>query len=322
MDEMMMLIEAEPSPTFVETPQIAQIAERAQSYLQCGFPIHFSGPSGVGKTTLALHVAARWGRPIALLFGDEQQSSSDLVGGMSGYRRHYLMDNFIRSVLKTEDEVTQRWTDSRVTRACQQGLTLVYDEFTRSRPEANNMLLSVLEEGVLAMPAIRGGAGYVEVHPSFRAIFTSNPKEYAGVHATQDALYDRLVTLTMDYYDQDTEVAIVQAKTGLGAEEAGCVVRLVREMRDKAGSAPSLRAGIVIGRMLRLHDTRADAGNGLFRQICIDVLASSNGRAESKAILEKALKRCRWKKGSGIETAAVQTAAVQTAAQEGNGNGT
>ncbi|PJB62407.1 MAG: hypothetical protein CO096_25630, partial [Armatimonadetes bacterium CG_4_9_14_3_um_filter_66_14] len=146
--------------------------------------------------------------------------------------------------------------------------------------------------------------------------------EYAGVHATQDALYDRLVTLTMDYYDQDTEVAIVQAKTGLGAEEAGCVVRLVREMRDKAGSAPSLRAGIVIGRMLRLHDTRADAGNGLFRQICIDVLASSNGRAESKAILEKALKRCRWKKGSGIETAAVQTAAVQTAAQEGNGNGT
>jgi len=37
------------------------------------------------------------------------------------------------------------WVDNRLTTACANGNTLIYDEFNRSRPEANNALLSVLE---------------------------------------------------------------------------------------------------------------------------------------------------------------------------------
>jgi hypothetical protein len=45
-----------------------------------------------------------------------------------------------------------------------------------------------------------GGDGYLEVHPSFRAIFTSNPQEYAGVHRSQDALSTQHPVLDQNFY--------------------------------------------------------------------------------------------------------------------------
>ena len=48
-------------PDFVETPYVAQVSERAVGYVRAGFPVHFRGPSGVGKTTMALHVAHQLG---------------------------------------------------------------------------------------------------------------------------------------------------------------------------------------------------------------------------------------------------------------------
>jgi hypothetical protein len=42
--------------------------------------------------------------------------------------------------VKTEEDVQQRWVDARLTLACREGFTLIYDEFNRSRPEANNAL--------------------------------------------------------------------------------------------------------------------------------------------------------------------------------------
>ena len=55
-------------------------------YLQAGYPIHLSGPAGTGKTTLAMHMAAQLRRPVALIHGDDEYGSSDLVGGQLGYR--------------------------------------------------------------------------------------------------------------------------------------------------------------------------------------------------------------------------------------------
>ena len=61
----------------------------------------------------------------------------------------------------------------------------------------------------------RGGSDYVPVHPDFTAIFTSNPVEYAGVHQAQDALFERMVTIDLDAFDEATETAIVRARSGL-----------------------------------------------------------------------------------------------------------
>ncbi len=173
----------EPSKGFVVRPAIQAITERALTYLHAGYAVHLSGPAGTGKTTLAFHIAAQLGRPAVLLHGDHEFGSSDLIGRESGYRKSRLVDNYISSVIKLEEESSALWIDNRITTACRLGQTIIYDEFNRSRAEANNPFLSILSEGVLNVPRLHGrGEGYVSVHREFRAIFTSNPSEFAGVH--------------------------------------------------------------------------------------------------------------------------------------------
>lgn len=272
-----------PRAGFVETPFVRSLTERALAYITAGYPVHFRGPSGSGKTTLAMHVAHHMGRPMMLLCGDDEFGTSDLVGGQSGFRRRKVIDNFVHSVLKTEEDVAQRWVDSRLTVACREGLVLVYDEFTRSRPEANNVLLSVLEEKILVLPTSRNGTSYLKVHPDFAAIFTSNPEDYAGVHKTQDALRDRMVTIDLDYFDQETEVAITQSRAGLPLEDAQRIVTLVRAYRQTGlcSFGPTIRSCIMIGKVLAVRDCQAVAGDPVFEQTCLDVLAAGDGRSST-----------------------------------------
>ena len=267
----------EPSEDFVCTPYVEEVVERAINYLEAGYPVHFSSPAGTGKTTLAFHTAAKLGRPVTLIHGDDEYGSSDLVGKDDGYRKHKLIDNFIHSVLKTEEEVKSLWTDQRLTTACRDGHTLIYDEFTRSRPEANNVLLSVLEEKVLNLPKLRrSGAGYLEVHPDFRAIFTSNPEEYAGVHKTQDALMDRLITIKLSHYDRDTEIKITMAKSGIIGSDAVTIVDLIRKLRGIGvnNHRPTIRACIAIAKILARLDRHPRWNDPIFQRICRDVLST------------------------------------------------
>ena len=267
-------------PGFVRSDHVKGIIKRAMNYLNAGFPIHFSGQAGTGKTTLAMYVAAQMERPVILLHGDDEFGTSDLIGGQYGYRRKKMVDNFVHSVLKSEEKVSPEWIDNRITVACKHGFTLIYDEFTRSRPEANNVLLSILEEKILDLPAARGEEGYLRVSPDFRAIFTSNPEEYAGVHKAQDALKDRMLTIKLEHYDRETEIAIVQAKSGISREEAQRVVYIVRDFRESVENtlSPSIRAGIMIARVLRATGSRPEIDNGDFVETCLDVFNfDSNG---------------------------------------------
>ncbi|MBN1191304.1 MAG: gas vesicle protein GvpN [Dehalococcoidales bacterium] len=272
------------SDTFVETPYISELTERTVSYLKAGFPLNLSGPAGVGKTTLAFHIAAKIGRPGVLMCGDYEYATSDLVGRMQGFHKKYSRDNFIRSVLKTDESMTQQWVDNRLTTACQFGLTLIYDEFTRSRPEANNVLLSVLEERILTLPNSRGGDSYIKVHPDFRAIFTSNPEEYAGVQKSQDALRDRMVTIEIGNFDEETEISITHEKSGLPFEDCCNIVRLVRKVRESKSNrlTPTIRACIMIGKLVSMKEKATL--NGDFRKICIDILMPEVPRNERDTI--------------------------------------
>lgn len=284
-EEMATVLEPRPLPDFVETKFIKDITERALGYNKAGFPIHFRGVSGTGKTTLAMHVACKIGRPMVMIRGDEQFTTSDLVGGEYGYRIRKVIDRFVSRVLKVEEDMIKRWVDNRLTIACRYGFTLIYDEFTRSRPEANNIFLSILQERVMDLPAARGEETCLRVDPDFTAIFTSNPEEYAGVHRSQDALRDRMVTMDLDHFNFETEIAITRAKSGLSHKDAEKIVRIVRALREseKCEFAPTIRGCIMIAKSLKVMNGNVNNSSKVFRQICQDILASETSRMGSKS---------------------------------------
>ena len=284
-DEMSTVLEPSPLPGFVETPFVKALTDRSLAYVKAGFPVHFRGISGTGKTTLAMHVASKVNRPVVLIHGDEEFTTTNLVGGEHGYRFRKLVDNFISRVKKTEEDMVKRWVDNRLTVACRYGFTLIYDEFTRSRPEANNVLLSILQEKIMDLPVGRGeDEQYLKVHPDFTAIFTSNPEEYAGVHRSQDALRDRMITMDLDNFDHETEVEITQAKSKLSRNQSEMIVSIVRGLRKtgKCEFPPTVRGCIMIARTLKVQRINPAKCNGVFTQICQDILASETSRVGSK----------------------------------------
>ena len=155
------VLHLEPSPSFIVTPEVDSLTQRALTYLRAGMALHFAGPPGVGKTRLSFHVAALLGSPVVLLHGDYELSTSDLVGRDGGIQRSKIVDNYIHSVTKVKEEIRSEWIDNRLTLACLHGYTLIYDEFNRSRAEANNPLLSVLSEGILSLPRREIGRAHV-----------------------------------------------------------------------------------------------------------------------------------------------------------------
>jgi gas vesicle protein GvpN len=255
---------------------LADIERRGLAYLNAGYPLHLRGPAGSGKTTLALRIAGQLRKPILLLVGDASFDTRRLVGGEEVTRTKRVVDRYISSVIKVENQTNAVWLDRALTVACTEGGTLVYDEFNRAPAHANNVLLTVLEERLLVLPKAGRGESYVPVHPTFRAIFTSNPVDHVGTNPAQDALTDRMITLDLDGFERETEVAIVAARSGLRPADAARVVDIVRDFRVSREYAqrPSLRASIMIARIAALQKLRASADDQRFVQLCLDVLGS------------------------------------------------
>jgi len=269
---------------FVETEQVRKLKGRVKLWTKVGYPPHIVGPTGCGKTTLAMQVAKEMGKPTVWINGDEQMTTTDLIGGYSEMEAESVRDRFIHNVMLAKDRTKFTWIDNPLTLACKYGYTLVYNEFSRAKPEANNILLSVLEERILELPTFFGEERYIDVHPNFNIIFTSNSIEYAGVHRPQDALLDRMVDIYMDYYDFNTEVKIVHAHTNIPLHEAEKVVKAVRTIREKMPDPykPGTRAEIMISQGLK---ALGDYAREDLEQIYLDVLATKTG--SPKELLKK-----------------------------------
>ena len=280
------LLEPVADSAFVVTPYVADLVEHALAYLDADLPVHFCGPAGTGKTALAMHVAAQRGRPIVLVHGDDEFKTPDLVGAEYGFRLKRLRDQYIHTVTKLEEDLVKRWSDNRLTIACKHGFTLVYDEFTRSKPEANNTLLSILEEKLLDLPAGGGEDNYLAVDERFRAIFTSNPEEYAGIHKVQDALKDRLVTIQVGHFDRETEVAITRSRAGISAADAESLVDLIRGFREACPrkEQPSVREAIKIAKTLKARALHPSKEDPFFKKVCLHVLTGQEHVMDAKHV--------------------------------------
>ncbi|KAB7708959.1 gas vesicle protein GvpN [Bacillus aerolatus] len=264
----------------VQDAKTEDLLSRSLQYLNSGYPVHFTGPSGTGKTSLALALAKKRKKPVMLIHGNHELNNKDLIGDFTGYTSKKVVDNYVRSVYKRDESVTETWRDGRLLEAVKNGYTLIYDEFTRSRPTTNNIFLSILEEGILPLYGTKLTEPFVRVHPDFACIFTSNPDEYAGVYQTQDALLDRLITIFIDHKESDREAAIISEKMDIDKNEAEAITTLVAELRKecKENSGPSLRASFMIVKLAEEEGIPIDGSNANFQRLCIDILGHQVSR--------------------------------------------
>ncbi|MEW6203360.1 MAG: AAA family ATPase [bacterium] len=270
-----LLIESEKG--FVLTPYVENICQKCLSYLKSGYPIHLTGLPGTGKTTLALYLAGLLEHPVLLLIGNEGFTLSGIIENNN--------DPIFRSFSKTEESLKEP-----IKKACRDGYTLVYDNFSCSPSWVNNLLLSIFEDGILNQPNKCVQRGWnVKKHPDFHAILTSNSEENTENKIPLNSLYDRMITIRLGHYDYDTESAIVRAKTGIRTEDAGRIVDIVRAAR-KSGNSVTIRAGIALGRILVAQKAKIQPDDPVLLESCADVLGFDiNGNGKARQIVERAL---------------------------------
>ena len=93
-----------------------------------------------------------------------------------------------------------------------------------------------------------------------------------------------MVTMDLDHFDHDTEVAITRAKSGLPKKDVEKIVQIVRGLREsgKCEFAPTVRACIMIAKAAKIQNISPSRSNGTFSRVCQDILASVTSRIGSK----------------------------------------
>ena len=254
---------------------IRRLADKAILYARAGICVHFRGPAGAGKTSLAIHVAEALGRPVSFITGNDGLTSTDFVGREIGQSSISIVDRYVQTVRRTETMTRSEWKDSLLAVAMERGHTLVYDEFTRASPEANSTLLSVLEEGVLVVTDQASERNCIRAHPCFRILLTSNPHDYVGVNSAPDALIDRVLTLNVDTPPIETLTGIVAQRSGIDRATAGRIVRLVRAAQGETQirSLTSIRTAVMIARIAAFARHDGPVPDGAIAEAASDVLA-------------------------------------------------
>ncbi len=176
------------STDFADSPQAVALIPQQETFLPhtlhvidgilAGDHQLLFGPTGVGKTSLVLQIAARIKQPVVRVNLNGQVSVSDLVGSIG---------------LSKNGTV---WNDGALPRAMRNGYWLVLDEIDFGPPDVLSLLYPVLE----AKPRLclkEHNGEVVQAHPGFRVFATGNSiggdrdGHYAGTQPINAALLNR-----------------------------------------------------------------------------------------------------------------------------------
>lgn len=159
------------------------------------------GPTGCGKTSLPIQLAAVLGYPCVRFNLDGETR----VGHLRGQQRPAAEDGVL----------TLQFTPGALVTAMQEGWWVVLDELDAASPAVLFVLQSALEEGCRSLSVPETGKT-LYAHEDFRVFATSNTigfrarsrSKHAGTNVMNTALVDRFgMVLSIDYPTRQEEVA-------------------------------------------------------------------------------------------------------------------
>ena len=219
----------------------------ALTQIRRGRNVMLYGPAGTGKTEFAQQLAARLGRPFALISCDSGTDAATLVGMTVPHQSGGVI-----------------WQDGQLTRAIRTpGCVVCLDEPSVARPGALFVFQNVLANRVLFL----GETGQrVRVAPGVLFIATDNTngtgggakRGYTDTNRLNTAFLDRFGTrIFVDYMDAGTEARIVASYTGCTPALAELLVSAATTTRAAAG-AQTVTHGIGLRRLLAWAELLSD----------------------------------------------------------------
>ena len=222
----------------------------ALTQLARGRNIYAFGPAGTGKTEFAEQIAARLGRPFALISCDSATDGPTLVG----------------MTVPKGDSVA--WQDGQLTRAIQTpGCVVCIDEPSIARPGALFVLQNVLAKRMLWLSEAEGRR--VPVAPGVSFISTDNTaglgggsrKGYTDTNRLNDAYLDRFgARIRFSYLPEADETKVIVARTGATPALASLLVKAATLTRA-AEAADQITRGLGLRRLMAWAELLTDGND-------------------------------------------------------------
>ena len=273
---------------FVQTKTVEAISKRALAYLKAGFSIHFRGPRQ-GKTSLALHAAALLNRPTLMITGDEEWRPRRWSAPVwLPYRK--VVDRFIHTVTRWRKPPTGV---GRTTGSPRHAARATPSSTTSLRARGRGRQRSPQR----ARGRCRCSPRRNRMSRTSRCIRISASFSPATRRNMPASTTPRMRSATASHHRCRACRPRAEDRRRCGALRPSAgkvapVVDLVREFRETGeyDQTPTLRASIVICRMMAQEKFRPSSDDPHFVEVCLDILGSKSlfaGKMESKRTAAK-----------------------------------
>ncbi|SFP19872.1 nitric oxide reductase NorQ protein [Cohaesibacter marisflavi] len=214
-----------------------------------GLPLLLKGPTGCGKTRFVEHMAAHMGKKLYTVACHDDLSAADLIG-------RYLL----------KGGQTQ-WVDGPLTRAVREGAICYLDEIVEARKDVTVVLHPLTDSRRTLV--IDRTSEELTAPSGFMLVASYNPGYQSVLKRLKPSTRQRFLSMSFDFPDPESEIAIVSSESGLEAGRVAPLVRLAGHIRALSGM--DLEEGVST-RLLIYTATLMAGGMGVDRAINVAII--------------------------------------------------